>query len=245
MAIEVVPLTEADIPGAIEVIQQAFAEDPYFEWVFDAPNFNKQRNHDSLAVRCLWGINNALFYVAKETDAGVKEEAVDPTDQNSANTSSSRIVGVSCWLPPHASTEPESWYSWYQGWVLSFRQLLNNLVHWGRGGLISKRYWIWKERQAEAQGAIWDDPKGYYFCNIVAVKPDAQGGGIGRKLFEKVTEQADREGVKSYLESSRNEPNVQIYEKMGFEMKRVMECRDGDDACMLYCMVREPRTLNE
>lgn len=110
---------------------------------------------------------------------------------------------------------------------------MNNLFHWGRGGLISRRYWIWKERQAEAQGAIWDDPKGYYFCNIVAVKPDAQGGGIGRKLFEIVTDRADREGVKSYLESSRNEPNVQIYEKMGFEMKREMECRDGDDACMV------------
>ena len=36
MAIEVVPLTEADIPGAIEVIQQAFADDPYFKWVFDS-----------------------------------------------------------------------------------------------------------------------------------------------------------------------------------------------------------------
>lgn len=35
MAIEVVPLTEADIPGAIEVIQQAFADDPYFKWAFD------------------------------------------------------------------------------------------------------------------------------------------------------------------------------------------------------------------
>lgn len=36
MAIEVVPLTGADIPGAIEVIQQAFADDPYFKWVFDS-----------------------------------------------------------------------------------------------------------------------------------------------------------------------------------------------------------------
>jgi hypothetical protein len=35
MAIEVVNLTEADIPGAIQVIQQAFADDPYFKWVFD------------------------------------------------------------------------------------------------------------------------------------------------------------------------------------------------------------------
>lgn len=35
MAIEVVSLTEADIPGTVEVIQQAFADDPYFNWVFD------------------------------------------------------------------------------------------------------------------------------------------------------------------------------------------------------------------
>ena len=36
MAIEVVPLTEADIPGAIKVIQEAFKDDPYFNWAFDA-----------------------------------------------------------------------------------------------------------------------------------------------------------------------------------------------------------------
>lgn len=45
MAIEVVPLTEADIPGAIEVIQQAFADDPYFKWVFDSSKVpTKKRN---------------------------------------------------------------------------------------------------------------------------------------------------------------------------------------------------------
>lgn len=35
MAIEILPLTEADIPGVIRVIQHAFADDPYFKWVFD------------------------------------------------------------------------------------------------------------------------------------------------------------------------------------------------------------------
>jgi len=34
MAIEVSPLTEADIPGAVTCIQQAFSEDPYNHWVF-------------------------------------------------------------------------------------------------------------------------------------------------------------------------------------------------------------------
>ncbi|OJJ35286.1 hypothetical protein ASPWEDRAFT_51398 [Aspergillus wentii DTO 134E9] len=233
MAIEVIPLTEGDIPGAIEVIQQAFADDPYFKWVFDSAKFNKARNHDSLAVRCQWGIGNALFHVAKESNSS--------SSNSSAAESPPPVLGVSCWLPPHSPSEPESWHTWSQGWLLTLRQMWNNVRHFGRGGLNSRRYWIWKARQEEAQSQIWDDPRGYYFCNIVAVSPEAQGKGVGRKLFEAVTEQADREGVKCYLESSKGVPNVEIYRRMGFEMSMEMECRDGEDACMLYCMVREPK----
>ncbi|KAJ5578176.1 uncharacterized protein N7459_007140 [Penicillium hispanicum] len=251
MAIEVIPLTEADIPAAVEVIQQAFADDPYFKWVFDAPTtavvtscgrnqlaqFNKQRNYDSLAARCRWGIKNALFHVARERDA-----APAPTTKDESSASAAPILGVSCWLAPHSPAQPESWSSWLQSWVLSFRQLVNNVWYRGHGGLRTHRYWIWKARQHEAQAQIWDDPRGYYFCNIVAVSPEAQGRGVGRCLFEAVTDRADREGVKCYLESSKSVPNVQIYERMGFEMSMEMECRDGEDACMLYCMVRNPKT---
>jgi len=35
MAIKISPLSETDIPGAIEAIQKAFAEDPYNLWVFN------------------------------------------------------------------------------------------------------------------------------------------------------------------------------------------------------------------
>ncbi|KAI9369266.1 acyl-CoA N-acyltransferase [Aspergillus egyptiacus] len=235
MPIQVHPLTENDIPGAIEVIQLAFADDPYFKWVFDEKHFNKARNYGSLEARCLWGIRNAIFHIYSGGKGG--EGKAD-----------GEIVGVSCWLPPRAASEPESWYSWAQDWILWVRQGINNLWHGGRGGLNVRRYYIWKERQAEAQRSIWDDEKGYYFCNIVAVAPKAQGKGVGRKLFEEVTRVADGEGRRCYLESSRSEPNVAIYERLGFEMKRVMECRDKEgeggegDVCMLYCMVREPKS---
>ncbi|KAJ9239180.1 hypothetical protein DTO169E5_4470 [Paecilomyces variotii] len=231
MAIEIVPLTEEDIPGTIECIQQAFADDPYFNWVFNSSKFNKKRNIGSLKARCLWGINNALFYVAKET-LDQKDKAAAP---------SSRVLGVSCWMPPQATDVPESWYSWFQSWILSSRQLVNNVRFLGRGGLNTRRYWIWKAVQEEAQKEIWTDPKGYYFCNIVAVSPEAQGKGIGRKLFEVVTTEADEKGMKCYLESSKGHPNVEIYKKMGFEMVREMDCRDGEDVCKLYCMIREPK----
>lgn len=114
-----------------------------------------------------------------------------------------------------------------------------NLYH-GRGGLNTKRYWIWKAAQASAQKELWTDPAGYYFCNIVTVLPEAQGKGVGKLLFKDVTDVADREGRKCYLESSRAEPNMAIYERMGFGLVKEMVCDDAGEAIRLYCMVREP-----
>ncbi|KAL4917544.1 hypothetical protein BDW62DRAFT_201575 [Aspergillus aurantiobrunneus] len=186
MPIKVYPLTKPAIPGAIDVIQQSFAEDPYFRWVFDRRDFNKARNYGSLEARCL-GVLGMLF-------------------------------SMLLWrkMEMHIQVQPELWYSWAQSWLLWFRQGLNNLQHGGRGGLNVRRYYIWKDRQAEAQKSIWDDERGYYFCNIVAVRPDAQGRGVGKMLFEEVMRVADQEGMRCYLESSRNEPNVGIYERLGF-----------------------------
>jgi len=239
MSVDIVPLCKADIPGAVECIQQSFADDPFFIWAFDDPSkFNKERNQASLTARCLWGIENALFYVAKESSSD--KSGSSSSSPPSSSSQGQNILGVSCWLPPHPPSEPQSWHAWYQDKLLSLRQLLNLVWYWGRGGLNVERYRLWKEQQNLAHSEIWTDPRGYYFCNIVAVRPHAQGRGIGRKLFDTVTRFADNEGVKCYLESSKNIPNVQIYEKIGFEMVKVINCTEGNDSCTLYCMVREP-----
>lgn len=155
------------------------------------------------------------------------------------------MIGVSCWLAPQPATSQttaQSWYAWYQLQLLSLRQLLTNIRFLGRGGLISKRYWIWKEQQTSAQQEIWTDKeKGYYFCNMVTVRPDAQGRGIGRQLFEVVMDKADREGVKCYLESSKGEPNVRIYEKLGFGLVKEIDCVDGGDVCRVCSLFFCPR----
>jgi hypothetical protein len=44
MSIEIVPLTKADIPAAVECVQKAFFDDPYFRWAFNDPS--KVRNVD-------------------------------------------------------------------------------------------------------------------------------------------------------------------------------------------------------
>src|SRR5271163_1983956 len=225
MSIIISPITPADIGSAAHCIQVAFAEDPYHHWAFDSTKFNRSRNLVSLRAKCEWGIRNALFYVAKDADG-----------------SDGKVIGISMWMKPRSVESPKLWSEWWDEYVLWFKQGLNLIRYGGRGGLRTNRYWIWKERQAEAQSEIWTDPKGYYFCNIVTVMPGHQGAGVGKKLMSVVLDQADAEGRRCYLESSRMEPNVKIYEKMGFKLVKEMKCEEGGEVCDLFCMIREPQT---
>ncbi|KAF2004312.1 acyl-CoA N-acyltransferase, partial [Amniculicola lignicola CBS 123094] len=208
MSIQVSRMTEADIDGAIDTIQQAFANDPYNQWVYpDRSKISLTRNRVSLTLRCHWGIRHGLFHVARSPS--------NPT----------KILGCAMWMPPHPPSEPESWSLYLSYWSLWLSQIRMNLWY-GRGGLSTTRYWIWKARQAEAQAELWTSPRGYYFCNIVTVLPGAQGQGVGRALMEEVLGMADKEGVGCYLESSRRVPNVAIYERFGFRLVKEMECKE-------------------
>jgi len=227
MPIEVTQITEEDFLGAVTCIQQAFKDDPYNHWVFDQKSFSYTRNAVSLGLRCRWGMHHALFHVAKDTS--------DP---------SGKILGVACWLPPSQPGSPESWFDWMGSWQLWLSQIRMNLWY-GRGGLNVKRYYIWKAAQTEAQGDLWTDANGYYFCNIVTVLPEVQGKGVGKLLFKHVTDVADREGRRCYLESSRAEPNMAIYERMGFRLAKEMVCDDDEVAIKLFCMIREPKGADD
>ncbi|GKZ17413.1 hypothetical protein AbraIFM66951_004714 [Aspergillus brasiliensis] len=233
MAIEILPLTKEDIPSAVACIQKAFADDPYFHWVFnDKSGFNIHRNAASLAAHFLYGLScNEPIFVAKYT-ANTPSDKI-PTD--------SPVVGVCWWYSPQPPSEPVPWSVWAQDWILSFRQLYNNIRFGGRGGLNVRRYWLWKARQQETHERVWTDPRGYYFCNVIAVDSSMRGMGLGRKLVEVVSKQADREGMPCYLESSKGFPNLKIYEKLGFEMVSEIDCVDGKDRCKLYCMIRQPK----
>ncbi|KAI4144293.1 MAG: hypothetical protein LQ340_006709 [Diploschistes diacapsis] len=239
-SISIASLTEADIPGAIECIQLAFSDDPYNNWVFDRATqhtvidaqFSLARNRQSLRTRCVWGINNAIFVVAKDAEA-------------ESDTEGGEVLGVAMWMPPQPSSTRQGWYEWWQGWVLWGRQIMVNLQY-GRGGLnVKQRYYIWKEAQRAAQSELWTDPKGYYFCNIVTVLPHHQGKGIGKLLFKHVTDRADAEGKRCYLESSRDKPNTEIYVRMGFAMAKEMLCDDRGDVCKVSPTTTPWRTASE
>ncbi|KAF1993233.1 hypothetical protein P154DRAFT_527909 [Amniculicola lignicola CBS 123094] len=78
-----------------------------------------------------------------------------------------------------------------------------------------------------------------WYLVYIGTKPSARGKGHCRKLMEHVTNQADREGRATYLESS-NECNPPIYRKFGFEDKRTVHLQRGEKNVALDIMVREP-----
>ncbi|KAI9155636.1 Swainsonine transporter swnT [Paramyrothecium foliicola] len=209
--------------------------------------FNPKRNASSLGIRMRWGMRNGIFHVAKEEG-------------------SDEVLGVAMWLRPRPTLQPPTWNDWLEGWRLYLNQVGMNFWY-GRGGLIVKvklprhhpnstfldlcflfyadhpcaqRYFIWKDAQAKVQSELWDDPRGYYFLNIMVVSPNIQGKGIGAKLMKAVLDQADAENMKCYLESSRDVPNIAIYGRWGFKLAKEMICDDDGDAIKLFTMFREP-----
>jgi hypothetical protein len=126
------------------------------------------------------------------------------------DSTTKQVLGVAMWMPPRALAKEATWDDWSQSWLLWFKQVGMNL-YYGRGGLNVNRYWIWKDRQAMTQKELWTDSKGYYFCNIVTVLPSAQG--------------------RCYLESSRDQPNTAINERLGFKLAKEIECDDNGVVC--------------
>lgn len=74
----------------------------------------------------------------------------------------------------------------------------------------------------------------------MVVLPGRQGKGIGAEMMRAVTRRADEEGMRCYLESSREVPNVAIYGRWGFRVRTRMVCDDDGEKIELFTMVREP-----
>jgi len=108
MGIEIRPITTSDIPSVVDCIQVAFADDPYHLWAFDTRSgkFDKKRNFASLKAKCEWGMRNALFYVAKDTEDN------DPDN----------VLGVSMWMKPRNVQEKQTWSEWIDDYILWFKQ---------------------------------------------------------------------------------------------------------------------------
>lgn len=81
-------------------------------------------------------------------------------------------------------------------------------------------------------------PHAYLFT--IAVRPRAQGKGLGRSLIAPVLAACDRQGLPAYLENS-NPANRGFYGSCGFERIQMIEVEPG--APPLEAMLRQPRPL--
>jgi ribosomal protein S18 acetylase RimI-like enzyme len=78
----------------------------------------------------------------------------------------------------------------------------------------------------------------HWYLAMIGVDPSLQGRGIGAQLMQPVLDEADRDGLLAYLESS-NPLNVPWYEKFGFHVTGELPL--AKDGPVLHLMTREPQ----
>jgi ribosomal protein S18 acetylase RimI-like enzyme len=93
------------------------------------------------------------------------------------------------------------------------------------GGARYSTFWDWIEAHLPSEPC--------WVLDLVGVRPDAQGQGIGRALIAHGTERAHAAGQPVFLETG-NQSNVAFYESLGFRV--VHRERAPDDGPMIWFM---------
>jgi GNAT superfamily N-acetyltransferase len=123
---------------------------------------------------------------------------------------------------------------WPSDWTLFRPGALSFLWRVGvRGARLLGRI----ERELDAARAT-HMPGPHWYVPLLGVHPDAQGRGLSRAVFRPVFDAADRDGVPIYLETAP-EVNVEVYTKLGFELRGRRKLTGGLDN---WELVREPRS---
>jgi ribosomal protein S18 acetylase RimI-like enzyme len=79
----------------------------------------------------------------------------------------------------------------------------------------------------------------HWYLALLAVDPELQRQGVGRRLLEPVLERCDAEGRPAYLETQK-ESNVAWYRRCGFELVEKI-VPPGDRTPPMWTLLREPR----
>jgi GNAT superfamily N-acetyltransferase len=90
--------------------------------------------------------------------------------------------------------------------------------HTGDGGVRYGRFWDWLAHH------VPEDP--CWFLDLVAVHPEAQGRGFGRRLVEHGLSRARADGLPAFLETAKPE-NLPFYTDLGFTVVAEEDAPDG------------------
>jgi ribosomal protein S18 acetylase RimI-like enzyme len=75
-----------------------------------------------------------------------------------------------------------------------------------------------------------------WYLEVIAVDPDWQGRGVGKKAMCSVLELVQDEPI--VLECT-SETNISFYQRLGFEVVEEVELEAGDEAVKLWFMLRQ------
>jgi ribosomal protein S18 acetylase RimI-like enzyme len=129
-------------------------------------------------------------------------------------------MGIATWVPPGRSSVP----------VAAQLRLLPPLVRMFGHGLM----------RLFAGQAVQDahhPHEPHWYLPMIAVRPEAQGRGIGSALLEPVLRRCDDDGMPAYLEAT-TERSRALYERHGFEQVAEVHLPKGGPP--LWPMRREP-----
>jgi GNAT superfamily N-acetyltransferase len=125
-------------------------------------------------------------------------------------------AGCAAWLPAAATAR-------FDEIERATRDAIDRLTP--DGGARYAVFWDWIESH------VPDEP--CWFLDVVGMRPDAQGQGIGRALVAHGVELARADGLPAFLETG-SEANVALYESLGF--RTVRRERAPDNGPMIWFM---------
>jgi GNAT superfamily N-acetyltransferase len=123
-----------------------------------------------------------------------------------------RLLGVAVWLPPGG-------FPWSPRRKLRAVPLFLSVL--GRAPAAFGRF---AAMGRNAERAFPSTP--HWYLEVLGVRPEAQGQGLGTRLLEPVLSRADRDGVSCYLETA-DPANVAFYERLGFRLEGRVQLLPG------------------
>lgn len=158
---------------------------------------------------------------------GVARDA-QPFGQVWAAVAAGRMLGVAVWLPPGA-------FPWSARRKLRGSAFFLPVLLYAPGSLKAFRHLGERSEVVFPQGPHW-------YLEVLGVRREAQGTGLGSRLLEPVLNRADEGGLPCYLETAREE-NLRFYRRLGFELEgQVQLLAEGPPH---WAMIRPPRVEDE
>lgn len=78
---------------------------------------------------------------------------------------------------------------------------------------------FWQLFQTVEDWHQYDVPTPHWYLSMLAVAPNSQGRGVGGQLLQPILQQADRDGLSCYLETT-TPGAMRFYQRHGFAIKR-------------------------